>query len=148
MPLFRRIMHPSDFSAASARAFAYAVKMAKDGGAELLLVHVLTPVMAIPPEGYISPKLYEGLEASSRAQARKQLDALVTKAGKAGARATALLVDGAPADRIAATARSRRADVIVMGTHGRGGLAKFFLGSVAARVVATAACPVMTVKGG
>ncbi|MGH2628444.1 MAG: universal stress protein, partial [Anaerolineales bacterium] len=55
-----------------------------------------------------------------------------------------MLLEGTPADRIVRAARSRRADLIVMGTHGRGGLAKLFLGSVAERVVATARCPVLT----
>jgi nucleotide-binding universal stress UspA family protein len=44
-------------------------------------------------------------------------------------------------------ARSKRADVLVLGTHGRTGLPRFFLGSVAARVLATAPCPVLTVRG-
>jgi nucleotide-binding universal stress UspA family protein len=52
--------------------------------------------------------------------------------------------DFSPASR---PARAKRADMIVMGTHGRGAVAKFFLGSVAGRVVATAACPVLTVRG-
>jgi nucleotide-binding universal stress UspA family protein len=57
------------------------------------------------------------------------------------------VLEGMAADRIVRAAKGRRADVIVMGTHGRGAVAKFFLGSVAGRVVATAACPVLTVRG-
>ena len=62
-------------------------------------------------------------------------------------RARGLLVEGVPADRIVRTARGRRAGMIVVGTHGRTGAARFFLGSVAGRVVATAHCPVLTVRG-
>jgi universal stress protein A len=147
MPPIRRILHPTDFSRASSAAFARAVEMAKTSRAELLVLHALAPVMAIPPEGYVPPKLYEQLEAQNRATADKQLAALVARARKARVRASSRLVEGVPADRIVDTAKSWRADLIVIGTHGRTGLAKFFLGSVASRVVATAPCPVLTVRG-
>ena len=62
-------------------------------------------------------------------------------------RARAVIAEGTPHVRIARAARSNRADVIVMGTHGRTGLARAFLGSVAARVLASATCPVVTVRG-
>jgi nucleotide-binding universal stress UspA family protein len=91
--------------------------------------------------------VYEELEASARAHGQKQLDALAARAGKAGVRARRFLMDGVPAEQIARAARSRRADLVVIGTHGRTGLAKFFLGSVAGRVVSMAHCPVLTVRG-
>jgi nucleotide-binding universal stress UspA family protein len=147
MTRIRRILHPSDFSRASSAAFGRAVDMAKTNRAELLLLHVLGSIVTIPSEGYISPKVYQDLEASSRAAAQKQLGALVAKARKAGVKAASVLLDGLPADQIARAARSRRADVVVIGTHGRTGVARFFLGSVASRVVALAHCPVLTVRG-
>jgi nucleotide-binding universal stress UspA family protein len=55
--------------------------------------------------------------------------------------------DGVAHEQIIRTARRQKADMIVMGTHGRTGMARFFLGSVAARVTATAPCPVLTVRG-
>lgn len=144
----KRILHPSDFSSASRAAFAKAVEMTKANRGELVLLHVLTPVVPVVGEGYISPKVYDGIVASAEAWARRQIGALVAKAKKAGVRrARALVVEGAPADRIVRAARSTRADLLVMGTHGRTGVAKFFLGSVAARVLATAPCPVLTVRG-
>jgi nucleotide-binding universal stress UspA family protein len=142
----RRILHPSDFSSASRAAFARAVAMARADGAELLLVHVMTPV--IPPmDGYISPKLYDDMQRSMEAHARKQLDKLVAKAKASRIRVRGVLLEGTPADRIVRAARSHHADVIVIGTHGRTGLARVFLGSVAERVVGTAPCPVLTVRG-
>jgi nucleotide-binding universal stress UspA family protein len=57
------------------------------------------------------------------------------------------LADGNPPTQIVRIAKAGRFDLLVIGTHGRTGLAKFFLGSVAARVVATASCPVLTVRG-
>lgn len=148
MKRIRRILHPSDFSPASRPAFAWAVDMARDNRGELLVVHVLAPVAPLFGEGYVSPQTFTRIEQSARIAARKPLDALVARARKAGVRAQGLLLDGTPHVAIVRAARSKRADVIVMGTHGRGGLARLFVGSVAGRVVATAPCPVLTVRGG
>lgn len=143
--IFRRILHPSDFSRASRPAFKKAVDMAKANRAELLVVHVL-PVLPLIPDAYVAATTYDELLRGQRAGAKKQLDRLVAIANAAGARATGVLVDfGVPAERIARLARSRHADVIVMGTRGRTGVRRALLGSVAGRVVAIAACPVMTV---
>lgn len=147
MEKVRRVLHPSDFSSASAAAFKAALEMAKTNDAELMLVHVLTPVAPIVGEGYVSPKTYEEIEQSARAHGQKQLDGLIDKAKKAGVRATGTLLQGMPHDQVVRAAKSKHADVIVMGTHGRSGIAKLFLGSVAERVVATAPCPVLTVRG-
>jgi nucleotide-binding universal stress UspA family protein len=147
MSRIRRILHPSDFSSASTAAFAKALEMAKTNRAELLVVHVLAPVVPMMGDGYVSPSLYQELETSARSHAQAQLDRLLAKARKAGARAKSLVVQGAPHEQITRAARAKRADLIVLGTHGRTGLAKFFVGSVASRVVSTASCPVLTVRG-
>ena len=143
----RRVLHPTDFSRASAVAFNRAVETAKANRAELLLVHVITP--SIPPigDGYISPKVYAEMEASARAYGKRELDALVAKARRAGARVRGILLEGQAHERIAQAARRQRADLVIMGTHGRTGFARFFIGSVASRVLAIAPCPVMTVRG-
>lgn len=145
--MIRRIVHPSDFSTASGAALKKAIDMAKAGRARLLIVHVMNPVVPMAGDGYLSPKMYEDIAASTRAWARKQLDKLLAKARKSGVRATGFLLEGMAHEQIVRFARSRRADLVVMGTHGRSGLAKLFLGSVAGRVVAAAACPVLTVRG-
>jgi nucleotide-binding universal stress UspA family protein len=147
MSRIRRILHPSDFSRASGAAFARAVAMAKTNRAELVLTHVLSPVIPMVSDGYVSPKIYEEIEASQHAGAQKQLDRLAQKAKAAGVRTRTLLLEGMAAEQITRAARSRRADLVVIGTHGRTGLAKFFLGSVAGRVVSTASFPVLTVRG-
>lgn len=143
----RRILHPTDFSRASGAAFLKAVALAKESRAELLLVHVLLPPTPFIGDGYVSPKTYEELEAAARRSAQRELAKVAARAQKAKARVKAVLVEGVPYDRIARVARSKRADLIVMGTHGRSGLSKFFLGSVAERVIARAPCPVLTVRG-
>jgi nucleotide-binding universal stress UspA family protein len=148
MKAIRRILHPSDFSPASGPAFAHAIDLAKSNGAELLLVHVLDTPVPMGPDGYISPSVYEDIQKSARAYGQRKLAALVERAKKGGVEATPLLLEGAAPQAIVRAARSKRADLVVMGTHGRTGFAKLFLGSVAERVVASAPCPVMTVRGG
>jgi nucleotide-binding universal stress UspA family protein len=140
----RRVLHPSDFSSASDAAFKKAIDMAKASRAELLVAHVIVPVSGEE----LSLQMYEDIRASIRARVSKQLDRLVAKAKKSGVRATALLAEGVPHEQIVHLAKTKRADLVVMGTHGRSGLAKLFLGSVAGRVVAAAPCPVLTVRGG
>ncbi len=147
MRRIRRILHPSDFSRASGAAFTKAVEMAKANRSELLVLHVLAPVIPMVGDGYVSPRLYEEIEATARSQAQEHLDRLVAKAKKAGVRAKGLLMEGLPHEQITRAARSKRVDLVVIGTHGRTGLAKFFLGSVAGRVVSIAPCPVLTVRG-
>ena len=147
MSRIRRIAHPTDFSRASSAAFKRAVDMAKGNRAELLVVHVLSSTLPIMADGYVSPQVYEDVAAATRAYGQRQLDALVRKAKRAGARAKGLLLEGVPHERIAQAARSKKADLVVIGTHGRTGFAKLVLGSVASRVLAVAPCPVLTVRG-
>jgi nucleotide-binding universal stress UspA family protein len=147
MAMFRHVLHPTDFSRASGKAFDMALGLARASRAALTVVHVLTPVVPVAGEGFVLPATYEQIETSARAAAQKQLDRLVAKAKAAGARATGRLLTGTPHDQIVRAAKSRRADLVVIGTHGRTGLARFFVGSVAARVAALAPCPVLTVRG-
>lgn len=147
MSRIRRVLHPTDFSRASTAAFKRAVEMAKGNRAELLLVHVMVPAVPLMGDGYVSPKVYEDLEAAARSASQKQLRKLVEKAKRAGARVKGLLLEGVAHERIAQAARARKADLVVIGTHGRTGFAKLFLGSVASRVLAVSPCPVLTVRG-
>jgi nucleotide-binding universal stress UspA family protein len=141
-------MHATDFSRASSAAFKRALALAKANRAQLIVAHVMTPAsLALPGEGYFSPHLYDELEASARSAAQKRLAALVAQARRAGVRAAALLLEGVPHERIASAVRARKTDLLVIGTHGRTGLAKFFLGSVATRLIARTPGPVLTVRG-
>jgi nucleotide-binding universal stress UspA family protein len=146
MRLYRRILYPTDFSKAARPAFERALALAKQDGAELLIVHVMVPPAPFVGNGYVSPKTYEDLEAAARRSAETQMKAVLAKAKKAGVRATAILTEGMPFDQIVRTAKGKRADLIVIGTHGRTGFSRFFLGSVAERVVQLAPCPVLTVR--
>ena len=143
----KRILHPTDFSRASGAAFLKALALTRENRAELLLVHVLLPAAPLIGDGYVSPRTYAELAAAARRGAQRQLDKVLARARKAKARVKALLLEGVPYEQIARAARRKRADLIVMGTHGRTGLSKFFVGSVAERVIAVAPCPVLTVRG-
>jgi universal stress protein A len=144
--MIRRILHPSDFSSASRPAFAKAIELAKQNRAQVIVAHVLAPILPVA-DGYVAPQMYAQMEAASRKHGKKQLDTLIARAKRAGVRAAGLLLEGVASDRIVRAARARHADVIVMGTHGRTGLSRLFLGSVANRVVSQASCPVLTVRG-
>ena len=146
MKLYRRVLHPTDFSKASRRAFDHAVALAKRERAELLLLHVMMPPAPFVGNGYVSPKTYEDLEAAALHSAESQMTTALAKAKKAGGRVTAILSEGVPFEQIVRTAKSKRADLIVIGTHGRTGFSRLFLGSVAERVIQLAPCPVLTVR--
>jgi nucleotide-binding universal stress UspA family protein len=143
----RRILFASDFSKSSHKAFATAVAMARATGATLTILHVVQLFTPIVPEQYINTDTWDQIDRESRRWSQHQLRRLTDRARKAGVRAVGLLREGDPAEQITRAARSTRADLLVVGTHGRTGLKKFFLGSVAGRVVVTASCPVVTVRG-
>ena len=143
----RRVLHPTDFSKASSAAFARSLAEARANRGELVLLHVLAPVIPVAGEGYVSPSVYEQMSQSARAWARKQMDRLLAKARAARVRARGLVLEGVTHEQIVRAAKRQRVGIIVMGTHGRTGVARFFLGSVAARVAAAAPCPVLTVRG-
>jgi nucleotide-binding universal stress UspA family protein len=146
MKTIRRIVHPSDFSPASRPAFRKALELAKTYGAQLIVVHVL-PMLPVPGDAYVPPSVWNDLERGQRTTAQRGLGRLVAQAKKARVRATSALLDiGVTHERIVRFARARRADLIVMGTHGRSGLTRALLGSVASRVLASARCPVVTVR--
>jgi len=143
----RRILFASDFSKASGKAFTTAMTMAKANQATLTILHVIVPFVPIVAEQYINTVTWEQIDRQARRWSQRQLVKLVDRAKKAGIRVVGLLLEGDPAQQIVRAARSKRADLLVVGTHGRTGLSKLFVGSVAARVVATASCPVATVRG-
>lgn len=144
----KRIMHATDFSPASRHAFKRALAEAKDHHADLTIVHVLSPVLGFVGDGYLAPSTYESLLRSNKTAAQKKLNALLANAKSARVRARGLLLEGLAHEQIIKAAKSKRADLLVVGTHGRTGVARFFVGSVAGRVVASAPCPVLTVRAG
>jgi nucleotide-binding universal stress UspA family protein len=142
----RRILVASDFSEASRPALTTALRMAKRDQATLTILHVTEPRMPVSPDQSAAFAGWEALEKRSHAWAQRQLAGLTAAATKAGVHAEGVLAEGSAAREIVRAARRRHSELVVIGTHGRRGLAKLFLGSVTAGVVATSACPVMTVR--
>ena len=143
--MFRRILVATDFSPASAPAFDQAVAIAKRDGAQLLILHAYQE-SGLMELSRAPAKVYKEWEQKLRATVEKKMRPLVEHVRKEGVEARALLLSGFADETIIEAARQQGADLIVMGTHGRRGAARFFLGSVAARVISTAPCPVMTVR--
>jgi nucleotide-binding universal stress UspA family protein len=144
-----RIIYATDLSSASLAAFPHAVHLALKLDAELTIFHVLpTPATTLLAEGgYVPQAVWDELYAGLRAHADTEMDRLRTQAIEDGVRVTTAIVDGGVAhEEIVRAANDLKADMLVLGTHGRTGVTKLFLGSVAARVVATASCPVLTVR--
>jgi universal stress protein A len=143
----KKVLVPVDFSKDSLRAAEYAKNFAAPFGAQLVLLHVIEPIYyASPADMYAaSPNLALLIEEQRKA-AQAQLQQLAQKLSGQGAKVQTLLKSGSPAQVIADTAKRIKADLIVMATHGRTGLAHVLLGSVAERVVRLATCPVLTVR--
>lgn len=145
MSRIRTVFFATDFSPASRPAFRRAVDLAAASRATLWIGHVI-PVAPAHFDGGVLPRMYREMDAFVRKDTEKRLRALVEAARRAGARARSLVLRGVPHEEIRRAARGRRADVLVLGTHGRTGISRLVVGSVASRVLATAPCPVLTVK--
>ncbi len=145
MASFRRIFYATDFSEASAGAFQKALEIAGKEGAELVIAHAYLPP-SLWADGFVAPAVYQQVDTGMREESEKRLAALQEQARKAGVNARTLVLLGAANEAITAAAAENNADLVILGTHGRTGAARFFLGSVAARVISTASCPVLTVR--
>jgi len=133
------ILHPTDFSDRSRFALQMAAALARDYAARLVIVHVATPTPVVYGEGVVpvQPDDYKD-------ELRSHLNTLQVEGGEI--HAERLLVDGDPATEILRLAGEMNADLVVMGTHGRTGLSRLLMGSVAEQVVRRVDCPVLTVK--
>ena len=143
MGLYHHILVPTDFSASSQRALDTAVSLALTFGAKLTITHACEVPgyayvgMMSPPIDYLTPLREAGEELLQKtvASVRDKIPA-----------ATGVLRCGAPWQETLEVAREVSADLIVMGTHGRSGLALAFMGSVAEKVVRMSPIPVLTLR--
>jgi len=147
MKRIRRILYATDYSKASGRALDEAVNLARQNRAELLVVHVMEPIPYAAGEEFGGAELYLRLEDATKRESQTTMDKLIRRLRRSKVKAKSLLLRGSAYDQIVKTAKSKRADMVVIGTHGRTGLSKLFMGSVAAKVVSAATCPVVTVRG-
>lgn len=148
--LFSTILVPVDFSPCSNEAFRVACRLARLGGSQVLVLHVIDTsaleafhrlgLLAVPSEGTAQRRR---LRHHARLNVRQLLESEDAK----GVACTRAVVEGAPFVEIAKVARTQPIDLIVMGTYGgrTGSVEKLFFGSTAEKVVRTAGCPVLTV---
>ncbi len=136
----RTILHPTDFSEQAQHAFAAACSLARDHGSRLIVLYVRAPVVAAYGEmGPIVPD-----PVWTPADVKAALDALHLP--DPGVAIDYRVGEGEPATEIIHQARALGANLIVMGTHGRTGLGRLLLGSVAEAVLRKAPCPVLTLR--
>jgi universal stress protein A len=133
------ILHPTDFSAASLSALELAFSLARDHGARVVLLHVVEP-----PFYGGEPLMPIVTSGDLRAEAENWFATLPKSHGDIETKH--VIVEGEPTSEILGVAAQERADLIVLGTHGRTGIQRFLMGSVAEKVIRQAQCPVLAVK--
>jgi universal stress protein A len=139
----RSIVVPMDFSDVSRQGLAYGVRLAEQFGARLTVLHVLEPVAA--PQFAAVATLVEN--EALRREARTRLEGVLREMKVPAKLVEKVLIrSGSPFAEITAAAKSLKADLIVLTTHGYTGLKHVFMGSTAERVVRHAHCPVLTVR--
>jgi nucleotide-binding universal stress UspA family protein len=143
--MFRSILVPLDGSPFGEQALPLALGIARRAGAALKLLHVQVPLVALPPEAgvYLGPPIEEEIARRQRAY----LDGVARRiAADSSVPVSTAIVEGEVAPMIRAHAAQEQVDLVVMSTHGRGPLARFWLGSVADELVRELAVPLMLVR--
>jgi len=144
---FKTILCAVDFSAASLKGVEYALSLAQEADARLIVTHVID----WPDEANMAASLADALVETRREleeEKRRQLSLIVPDDARTWCRPEERLLIGAPAHEIVKLAHETSAEVIVMGVHGRSGIDIALFGSTTQRVVRDAPCPVLTVRTG
>jgi universal stress protein A len=145
MVAVRRILCPVDFSETSRAALRYAVDLGLRYEAEIILLHVIQPPEFALPEGMVVAGA--DVFASLQRDVEEALHDWRTEAERLGARAVTIdTAVGATHPEIARYVDDHGVDLVVIGTHGRTGIAHTLLGSTAEKVVRHTRCPVLTVR--
>ena len=145
MLAIQRILVATDFTETSDRALDFGIELARKFDASITLVHAYQiPAMGFADGGYIA-----GAEVAAQlaTAAQKRLDAIVESRKTSGVASRAILREGVAWEEVNAVAKEIDANLIVIGTHGRRGLARALLGSVAENVIRTSTIPVLVIHG-
>jgi len=134
-----KILYPTDFSTTGQTALEMATSLARDRGATLVIMHVEEPPMA-----YGGGELYYGIDEPNREELKRMLSEVLPSDPSVPCEHRLMI--GSPARAIIELAEREEVELIVMATHGRTGLLRVLMGSVAEEVVRKAKCPVLTVK--
>ena len=145
MPAPSRILVPVDLSDGSAGLIDYAIQLARPFNASIDVINVWEPPQYVAPDLLVAAPGWnpQSLEKTALEAARKELTTLIGSLNAPGPIPQRLEV-GEPAAAVLRVAEAGGFDLIVMGTHGRRGLPRLLLGSVAQKVIARAHCPVLT----
>ncbi len=142
----KKIFCPTDFSEPSYEALKTANELALHFSAELTLIHVVSPIPAVPaspaPTGFNLLSYQQEMEAS----AKELLEQVIQKKISREIKSRIMVIQGNPADEIVRMAAVGNADMIVIATHGLTGWRKFIFGSVAEKVIRLATCPVLSIQ--
>jgi nucleotide-binding universal stress UspA family protein len=142
--MIRHVVVAHDFGEASQAALALAMDLAQELKARITIVHAYEiPVYGFPEGLALTAETIGRIEAATR----KAMEGVIEGAQRPGLAIEGVLRQGPAWSEIVAAAVDLRADLVVIGTHGRRGLAHALLGSVAEKVVRAAPCPVLTVRG-
>ncbi|HBR22832.1 MAG TPA: universal stress protein [Nitrospiraceae bacterium] len=141
----KKILFPTDFSEGSDTALPYAADMAKHYGAKLYLLHVIQDI-AGATASYVPHVSLDELYRDMEKNAAKEIDRYGIEELRGIKDIERIVVKGRPYEEILKFARENKADLIVIGTHGRRGLDRVIFGSTAEKVVRDAPCPVLSVR--
>jgi len=144
---FKSIVVATDGSKYSAAAASEAIGIAKRNSAKLTAISVVPAELATPADIDFATIEREKLADQEMHTAEKNARAVKEAAQKEGVDAQAFVMSGKPADAIIEIAKDQKADLVVVGSHGRTGLDRLLMGSVAERVIVLATCAVLAVKG-
>jgi nucleotide-binding universal stress UspA family protein len=139
MLAIRTILHPTDFSDRSENAFRVACALARDHGGKVVVLHVAQPRVTV-----YGDMILPGPAEPNLGEIKKKL--LAVRPPESGAQVEHRLQEGDAVEEILRVAEETTSDLIVMGTHGRTGLRRLLMGSVAEQIMRRAPCPVVTVK--
>lgn len=140
------IVFATDFSPASEPAFRKALEMARKEGAELIVAHVYEPPADMSHSGVADDFIEAEIEERVKKDVELKLEPVLARVRAEGVKARGEILAGHAPKELAALAEKSDAAMLVLGTHGRTGLKKLVMGSIANQVVATAPCPVLTVR--
>jgi len=145
MTLYDRILVPTDGSREGEQAIAHAVDLAEAHGAAVSGLYVINTASY---NGLPMETSWEGVTALLNTDAQEAVETVEKLGAERDVPVETEIVEGSPSTEIVRTAESQECDLIVMGTHGRGGIDRLLLGSVAEKVVRAAHVPVLTVRVG
>jgi nucleotide-binding universal stress UspA family protein len=144
--MIERILVPTDSSAESAQAVPIAMKIARAQGAEVLLLQVLPYPLIMDAYTNVGPDVYQQVLDAAEEEARENLARLEAQLTDHGVRVGTTFLHGNVDAVLIDTEREQNIDLVIMGTHGRSGLARFALGSVADRMVREGTKPVLLAR--